>query len=106
MLPMGEDEATLRRDAAAGDREAQAALGRRLYLQIPPPSPEIVEEAVQLILAAAHEGHGDAAHLAALITANDANIEDHWEFALAYLGRAAKAGHAGAQAQFAFLAGD
>ena len=54
---------------------------------------------------AVHAGHAEAAHIAMLLTTEPTET-DSWDFAMAYVGRAAKAGHARAQRTLAFLAGD
>ena len=68
--------------------------------------PATRDEGQALILEAAHQGHGEAAHLMALMLATSPGLEDHWGFALAYLGRAAKTGHRLSQRTLAFLAHD
>ena len=55
---------------------------------------------------AAHAGHGEASHHIAMILGTDPSTPDQWDYVLAYVGRAAKAGHRRAQASLAFLAGD
>jgi hypothetical protein len=65
-----------------------------------------MEEGRRLIVQAAHQGHGAAAHFVSLMTAIDPANPSRWSYALAYLGRAAKAGHIESQAELAFLAGD
>ena len=55
---------------------------------------------------AAHAGDGEAAHFVALMTASDLVQTDRWTYALAYLGRASKAGHVLARQTLAFLAGE
>lgn len=100
------DEAALRVAAKSGDSAALYRLGHFLFMKPAPERHATLEEAIKLIVDAAHEGHPDAAHLAAIIMAGDTTMQDNWEYALAYMGRAAKAGHRHAQAQFAFLGGD
>lgn len=55
---------------------------------------------------AAHAGHAEAAHHIAMTVAAETPQGDSWDYVLAYVGRAAKAGHKRAQATLAFLAGD
>lgn len=64
-------------------------------------------EAGMLRLAdAAHGGHGEAAHVIAMLVAADPSVDEQWPIALAYVGRAAKAGHRRARLTLALLAGD
>ena len=98
------DEANLRSAVAAGDAEARPALGQLLFLQSHSEASRL--EGMQLLTDAAHDGHGGAAHFLALITGGNTELEDNWVYALAYLGRAADAGHGLAQRQLAFLAGE
>lgn len=55
---------------------------------------------------AAHAGHAEAAHVIAMLVAADPTVPDQWPIAMAYVGRAAKAGHRRARQTLAFLAGD
>ena len=82
-------------------REALFALGKSKCLV-----PGTMDEGQALILEAAHQGHAEAAHLMALLIALSGRVQDNWGFALAYLGRAAKAGHTLSQRTLALLAHD
>jgi hypothetical protein len=62
------------------------------------------DQGLSLIAEAAHAGHADAAHFICLVTAADRTRSDNWQLSLAYLCRAAKAGHALAQETLVFLA--
>ena len=99
-------EILLRGAAAAGNCDAMLELGQHLFLGRPPIPDAILQEAVNLITQGARAGHAGAAHLAALIAANDPSAADHWNDALDYLTQSAVAGHRLAQFELAFLAGD
>jgi hypothetical protein len=58
------------------------------------------------LVEAAHGGHAEASHLVAMLVAADPSVPDQWQVALAYVGRAAKAGHRRARQTLALLAGD
>ncbi len=84
------------------DAAAKAARAKRL-LSEPPYS---VDEGVALTHAAAREGNGEAAHMAAILSASGAGVAQDWTTALDHLQRAAELGHSLAQGQIAILGGD
>jgi prolyl 4-hydroxylase len=84
-----------------GDSAAMLAEGQRLMAKS-----ATAERGTRLILEAAHAGNGEAAHLISLIVAADHTVAERWTYALAYLGRAAKAGHLRSRKVLAFLAGE
>lgn len=84
--------------------EAQASLFARGKAMLAVKATE--DQGLALILEAAHQGHGEAAHFMALMLATDGEHGDRFAYALAYLGRAAKASHRLAQATLALLADD
>jgi hypothetical protein len=88
-------------EAEAGNPAAMLALGRRLM-----GSPATANRGTRLIVEAAHAGEGEASHLVSLMAAADTSMAERWTYALAYLGRAGKSGHAPSQKTLAFLAGD
>jgi len=91
----------LRNLAAGGDAAAKAALAERLLTR----PPYNLEEGVSCALSGARDGNGDAAHLAALLTAWGLGIEQDWPMALDFLTVAAKAGRADDSRVLAGLAG-
>jgi hypothetical protein len=101
-----DSERRLRCAAAAGDSGAMLALGRHLLASPPPVSRSVVDEGRRLVFAAADAGNGEAAHLAALMSAIDNSIRNNFSTALDYLVRSAVAGHLPAQAELATLARD
>lgn len=96
----------LRRAAASGNLDAIAALARHLLSTPAPAEPAVIQQGRQLMMEAAHRGHGEAAHFVSLMAGIDTSMADNWKFALAYLGRSAKSGYRQAQLELAFLAGD
>jgi hypothetical protein len=92
----------LRRAAATGNREARAALGRRL-LTDPPLNPA---EGLRLTTEAARDGSGEAAHLLAVLDASGQLGPANWPGALTHLQRSAELGFAVSRAELALLAGD
>jgi prolyl 4-hydroxylase len=90
-------------DVAQDETQAAAVLAEGRALMGDPATAEL---GLKRIVAAAHGGNGEASHLVSLTAALDASVPDRWVYALAYLGRAAKAGHLPSQRTLAFLAGD
>lgn len=82
------------------DPDALYAKGRALLDQ------GHLEPAMAVLTEAAHAGHGQASHCVAIILASEAKGIEAWEYVLAYIGRAAKAGHVLARRTLAFMAGD
>jgi prolyl 4-hydroxylase len=87
--------------APGSDTDSLLARGRALMAD-----PAQADRGMQLIVDAAHAGNGEAAYLVSLMAAVDTSVAERWTYALAYLGRAAKAGHGHAQKTLAFLSGD
>lgn len=88
----------------AGTMDAQAMLAQGLRLLA---DPATNAQGTRLIVDAAHAGNAEALHLVALMAAVDDTLgAERWGYALAYLGRAAIAGHGLARKTLAFLAGD
>lgn len=98
---MNEDAAQSLTRGDSHDPAALLAEGRRLMQ-----NRASSDEGMKLIADAAHAGSGDAAHLISLMAAMDSSVGERWVYALAYLGRGAKAGHVPSQKTLAFLAGD
>lgn len=95
------DLSSLRDLAARGDGAAKAALAERLLTR----QPYSLEEGVSWALSGARDGNGDAAHLAALLTAWGLGVAQDWGKALDFLTIAAKAGRADDSRVLAGLAG-
>lgn len=90
----------MQRRAAAGDSEAMVALAERLL-----PDPARAAEARRLLLGASEAGNAAGAFLLARLIVRDITRRGNWELGLGYLARAAALGHAGAQVELGFLAG-
>jgi prolyl 4-hydroxylase len=63
-----------------------------------------VTDGIGMIRQAAAMGDGEAAHLCAVIAAQDGELQDRWQTTGAYLDQAASRGHEMARAQLALLA--
>jgi prolyl 4-hydroxylase len=124
-------DATLERQAAAGDITAQMALARRyegenknqpargwyaraaqrgdpaalraLAANLLSCQPFDIENGMRFMRAAAEKGDCDALHVCAALAAQDTNLPDNWDVALGFLRRAAE-GSALARAELALLA--
>lgn len=96
-------EKWLRQAASGGHADAMAALGLHLLNRPPPAPPGLIDEARRFLMMAGERGHADAAHLVSLMLAITPSVPRNWTRALDFLGHAAAAGHAGAQAQLQFL---
>jgi prolyl 4-hydroxylase len=92
---------SLRALAERGDASAKAALAEWLLTR----PPYRLEEGVSWALSGARDRNGDAAHLAALLTAWGLGVARDWQMALEFLTVAAKAGHAYDSRVLAGLAG-
>ena len=97
-----DDLAGLRRLATGGDSAAKAKLAESLLTQ-PPYS---LEEGVSWAISGARDRNGDAAHLAALLSAWGVGLQQDWNAALDYLQVAAEAGHDRDARVLAGLAGE
>lgn len=92
---------SLRELAADGDAAAKAALAESLLTQ----PPYNLEEGVAWALSGARDGNGDAAHLAALLTAWGLGVAQDWRAALDFLVIAARSGRRDDARVLAGLAG-
>ena len=99
-------EKWLRQAASGGHADAMAALGLHLLNRPPPAPPGLIDEARRFLMMAGERGHADAAHLVSLMLAITPSVPRNWTRALDFLGHAAGAGHAGAQAQLQFLSAE
>ena len=88
-LPAGGLLAELRTAARQGDSRAKALLAERLLTR--PPCD--LEEGTSWAVSGAADGNGDAAHIAALLSAWGLGLPQDWKRALEYLQIAASAGH-------------
>lgn len=95
------DSSSLRDLATRGDSAAKAALAECLLTQ----PPYDLVEGVSWALSGARDGNGDAAHLAALLTAWGLGVTQDWRAAIDFLTIAAKAGRADDSRVLAGLAG-
>jgi prolyl 4-hydroxylase len=92
----------LRRAANDGDSAAKAKLAETLLTR----PPYGLAEGVSWALSGARDGNGDAAHLAALLSAWGLGLQQDWQAALDFLRIAAQSGHDGDARVLAGLAGD
>ncbi len=122
---------TLEERARAGDGAAQIALGgvadaagdvpmarawfaqaaksgradalRLLAVNLLTREPFVIEQGMRMIQGAAQQGDAEAAHLCAVLAAQDPSLAGRWDLALDFLARAAEGGHGLAQAQLKLL---
>ena len=95
--------AALARATGAGDRDAMAALGRRLL--IGDRGPHLPAEGARFLLEAAQRGQPDAQERAAALLAGGVYAAQSWPDALRMLARAAANGNLSARTQLAAMTG-
>jgi prolyl 4-hydroxylase len=88
------------RAAKAGSREALRLLAINLLTQ----EPVAAADGVNMVRAAADKGDAEAAHVCAVLAAQDDNLENRWDIAEKCLRHAAGLGSSFAEAQLDFLA--
>jgi hypothetical protein len=93
----------LARATGAGDRDAMAALGRRLLEG--DRGPHIPAEGARFLLEAAQHGQPDAQERAAALLAGGVFVAHSWQQAMRMLARAATNGNLAARSQLAAMAG-
>ena len=97
-----EARAWLRRAAETGDPAGKIALGQHLISK----GPYDVAESLKWTHLAAADGHPDAFHLLAVVTAEGLGVPQNWQAALDHLLHAAEHGHKLAQGQLMVLSGN
>jgi prolyl 4-hydroxylase len=79
---------------------------RRLAINLLTREPFVSEQGMRMIQGAAQQGDGEAAHLCAVLAAQDPTLAGRWTVALDFLAHAAEGGYALAQAQLRLLSGN
>jgi len=89
------------RAAKAGSTEAMRALAVNLLSR----QPIVERDGVGMIQMAAHRGDAQAAYICGLLAAQDRNLQNRWEIALACLGDATERGLPGAGKELSLITG-